>query len=173
MHRGRVDIASAIGGGRRPSRVVHRKLWWPEGALLAVWLVCLALAACGTTTPPSAMHQCGAVHVAAGRVLPQEAAAASAAESCFTHAYAICQPATLTYTSMGVDTGTTQNFIEHLLSGHCALTDSVQGYSANGGGKTLPTQTYTCSGMQQRTDGLHFTDCGQEGDVLVPAPSAE
>jgi hypothetical protein len=118
------------------------------------------------------MHQCGTVHVAAGRVLPQQAAAASAAESCFAHAYATCQPATLTYTSMGVDTGATQNFIERPVNGKCALSDVVQAYTANGGGKTFPTQTYTCSGMQQQADGLHFTGCGQEGDVLVLAPGA-
>jgi hypothetical protein len=73
---------------------------------------------------------------------------------------------------MGVDTGATQNFIEHLSNGKCAVTDSVQGYTANGGGKTFPTLTYACSGVQQQADGLHFTACGQEGDVLVPAPSA-
>jgi hypothetical protein len=73
---------------------------------------------------------------------------------------------------MGVDTGTTQNFIEHSSNGKCAVMDSVQGYTANGGGKTFPTLTYACSGVQQQADGLHFTACGQEGDVLVPAPSA-
>jgi hypothetical protein len=168
----RAGVDIVIDRGREHGKVRQHKHWWPGGAILAVWLVCAALAACGTTTPPTAIHQCGTVHVAAGRVLPQEAAAASAAESCFAHAYATCQPAALTFTSMGVDTGATQTFIEHLSNGQCTVTDSVQGYTANGGGKTFPTQTYTCSGMQQQADGLHFTDCGQEGDVLVPAPSA-
>jgi hypothetical protein len=138
-----------------------------------MWLACTALAGCGASTPPTAFHKCGTVNLAAGRVLPQEAATASAAESCFAHAYASCQPAELTYTSMGVDTGTTQHFIEHLSNGTCAVTDSVQGYTANFGGKTFPTQTYTCSSMQQEADGLHFTGCGQAGDVLVPAPTAK
>ena len=172
MNRVQAGADIAIGGGRGHGRVRRHQLRWPASVLLAAWLVCGALAACGMTTPPNAMHHCGTVHVAAGRVLPQEAAAASAAESCFAHAYTTCQPSTLTYTSMGVDTGTTQNFIEALSNGKCALTDIVQGYTANGGGKTYPAQTYTCSGMQQQADGLHFTDCGQVGNVVVPAPSA-
>jgi hypothetical protein len=73
---------------------------------------------------------------------------------------------------MGVDTGATRTFTESLVNGHCAVTDAVQAYTANGGGKTYPTQRYACAGVQLQADGLHFTSCGQDGDVLVPAPSA-
>jgi hypothetical protein len=147
------------------------------GTLFAAWLVCAALAvsglaACGATTPPNAFHQCGTVHVAAGRILPQDAAAASAAETCFAHNFTNCQASVLTVTEMGVDTGTTHNFTENLMNGKCTVRDIVQGYTANGGGTTFPSQTYTCAAMQQQADGLHITDCGQEGTVLVPAPPA-
>jgi hypothetical protein len=148
-------------------------LWWPAGALLVVWLVFPMLAACGTpTVHPNAFHQCGTVHVAAGRVLPADAAAATAAENCFAHNYTSCQATVLTFTAMGVDTGATQNFAESLVNGKCTVTDTVQGYTAVGGGKTFPTQTYTCAGVQPQADGLHFTACGQQGDVLVPAPAS-
>jgi hypothetical protein len=139
---------------------------------VALALACGALAACGETTPPNAFHQCGAVHVAAGRVLPGDAAAARAAEDCFARDYASCAPATLVFTFMGVDTGTTRTFSESLSNGKCTVTDAVQGYTANGGGKTFPTQTYTCAGLRQQADGLHVTGCGQDGDVVVPAPAA-
>jgi hypothetical protein len=92
--------------------------------------------------------------------LPADAAAASAAENCFPHNYATCQAAVLTFTAMGVDAGTTQNFAEHLSNGQCTVTDTVQGYTAVGVGKTFPTQTYTCARVQQQEDGLHFTACG-------------
>jgi hypothetical protein len=138
--------------------------------LPAVWLVCGVLAACGETTPPFVFHSCGTVHVAAGRVPPGDAAAATAAENCFAQAYTTCQPTVLTYTSMGVDTGTTQTFSASRVNGACAVKDVVQAYTANGGGKTFPSQTYTCTGVQQRADGLLFTSCGAAGDVLVPAP---
>jgi hypothetical protein len=139
-------------------------------ALLAVGLACGALAGCGETTPPFVFHSCGTVHVAAGRVLPADAAAATAAENCFAQAYTTCQATVLTYTSIGVDTGSTQTFSESRFNGACAVKDIVQGYTANGGGKTFPSQTYACTGVQQRSDGLLFTSCGAAGDVLVPAP---
>jgi hypothetical protein len=164
------DTAIRQETGRGSQR--QKRRWWPEGALLAVWLVFPTLAACGTSTViPNVAHQCGTVHVAAARVLPADAAAASAAESCFAHNYASCQAAVLTVTTMGVDTGTTQTFAEHLSNGQCTVTDTVQGYTANGGGKTFPAQTYTCTGVHQQADGLHFSACGQQGEVLVPAPT--
>ena len=141
-------------------------------ALLVVVLVCGLLLACGVTTPVehNVFQQCGTVHVAAGRVLPGDAATATAAEDCFARAYATCQPSVLTYTSMGVDTGATQTFSASRVNGACALKDVVQGYTANGGGKTFPSQTYTCASVEQQADGLLFTSCGAAGDVLVPAP---
>jgi hypothetical protein len=169
----RTGTDAGIGGetGRESQRRQRRR--WLGGALLAVWLVFPALAACGTSTVyPNVAHQCGTVNLAAGRVLPADAAAASAAENCFAHNYASCQASVLSFTAMGVDTGTTQTFAEHLSNGRCTVTDTVQGYTANGGGKTFPAQTYTCAGVQQQADGLHFSACGQQGDVLVPAPAA-
>jgi hypothetical protein len=165
------DAGTGKGTGRgRPGR---QRLWWPAGTLLAIWLVFPALAACGTSIiHPNAFHQCGTVHIAAGRVLPADVAAAASAENCFAHSYASCQAAVLTFTAMGVDTGTTQNFAEHLSNGQCTVTDTVQGYTAVGGGKTFPARTYTCARVQQQADGLHITACGQQGDVLVPAPVA-
>jgi hypothetical protein len=54
----------------------------------------------------------------------------------------------------------------------CIVTESMQGYTANGGSKTFPAQTYTCATVQQQADRLHFRACGQQSDVLVSAPAA-
>jgi hypothetical protein len=142
-------------------------------ALLVVGPVCGALLACAVTTPieHNVFQQCGTVRTAVGHVLPQDAAAATAAESCFARAYTTgCQASVLTYTSMGVDTGVTQTFSESRFNGACAVKDTVQGYTANGGGKTFPSQTSACTSVRQQADGLLFTSCGAAGDVLVPAP---
>jgi hypothetical protein len=145
------------------------------GALLAVWLVCTVLVACGETTPVerNTVPPCGTVRAAAGRVLPENAAAAGAAENCFAHAYATgCRiEMYLVYIDVAGNATTTQSFLEKLgRSDTCAVADIVQVSPATGGGTPVPTQTYACAGMQQQADGLLFSRCGQEGNVLVPAP---
>src|SRR6266581_600508 len=110
-------------------------------------------------------QQCGTVQARANG--PVNPAAARQAEDCFWRVSHACRPATLVFSKMGVDTVLTRTFRSTEDNGKCAISDTVQ----NGGPDAVPTppRTYTCAGLTQQADGLHFTSCGADGDILVPA----
>jgi hypothetical protein len=110
-------------------------------------------------------QQCGTVQARANG--PVNPAAARQAEDCFWRVSHACRPATLVFSKMGVDTVLTRTFMSTEDNGKCAITDTVQ----NGGPDSIPTppRTYTCASLTQQADGLHFTSCGADGDILVPA----
>jgi len=110
-------------------------------------------------------QQCGTVQASANGLI--NPGAARQAEDCFWRAYQTCSPATLAFSKTGVDTVLTHTFTVTGNNGKCAISDTVQ----NGGPDAIPTppRTYTCAGLTQQADGLHFTSCGADGDILVPA----
>ena len=120
-------------------------------------------AAAPTVTPQT--HKCGMVHlVLNGRI--EDQTGARQAESCFYQAYQHCQPATLDFIMMGVDSGISRTFTITKNGNACVVTDIVQSY-------VLPTHahnsaTYTCTGgVIQTQTGLLFRSCGKDGDVAV------
>ncbi len=110
-------------------------------------------------------QQCGTVQASANGLI--NPGAARQAEDCFWRAYQTCSPATLAFSKTGVDTVLTHTFTVTGNNGKCAISDTVQ----NGGPDAIPTppRTYTCAGLTQQAGGLHFTSCGADGDILVPA----
>ena len=108
---------------------------------------------------------CGTVQASANGLI--NPAAARQAEDCFWRAFQTCSPATLAFSKMGVDTVLTHTFTITQDNGKCSISDTVQ----NGGPDAIPTppRTYTCSGLTRQVDGLHFSSCGEDGDILVPA----
>jgi hypothetical protein len=118
---------------------------------------------------PSALstqaQECGKVRTAPNGAL-LDAAAAKQATNCFWQAFQQCHTASLIFTSSGADTVTIRTFtIENKRDG-CSISDTVQ--DMMGPNPASAAKTYTCRGLGRQSDGLHFTSCGEDGDVFVP-----
>ncbi len=124
-----------------------------------------------TPTQSLATQKCGTVHSMRLAIVPADASRAKDVENCFWQAFQACHPATMVYAQNGVDTGTIHNFSVQSINGKCAITDGVQTFLAPHPA-SAPTN-YTCTGLAQQTDGLHFSACGRVGDVLVPSAGAQ
>ncbi|GER91134.1 hypothetical protein KDW_52960 [Dictyobacter vulcani] len=165
--------------------MVHRlQRYWrqshrtTQGVVAAMLLSCLllmtTLAACDssvagaqnpTPTQTLQVQQCGKVQMTP-RGLPMNAATAKQAATCFWQAYQKCQPATLGFTSPSIDTLAVHTFSIRRNGQSCSVTDAMQHTVVPA---KLPTpKTYTCTGVAAKADGLHFSGCGAEGDVVVP-----
>jgi hypothetical protein len=115
----------------------------------------------GPSTTPATAQNCGVVRNQLA--LSTDAATAAKAEQCFADAFKSCKPATLTFTSSGVDAGAT-----HMLSivkqgGRCVVSDKVHSEVLTNSHDT----TVTCTGAVQQSDGLHLSGCGDFGDFVV------
>jgi hypothetical protein len=140
---------------------------------LALALV-LGLAGCGLpggqpSQPLAQVKNCGSF---SGNPIGTADAHASAAEQCFLKAFSACEPATLTFTQMGVDTGTVHTFSIKQPKSGCSVADAAQGYSANFGGRRGDVQHYACAGLQAQSNGsILVPSCGDEGDIILPTYS--
>jgi len=142
-------------------------------------LLGLFLAACGsntttgggsqptpTPTRPAQTVDCGKILSHANSIAPIDKAAAQQAVNCFYQAYQKCQPATLMFTSFGVDTGVIHHFAVKNANGSCAISDGWQHFIAPK--PPSGTITYTCANMTMQTDGLHIESCGNAGSIVIP-----
>lgn len=84
---------------------------------------------------------------------------------CFVQAHQQCQAASLSYSSNGTDTGSTDTYYTANSLGGCALSGTNNFYGMVRSGTT----DFTCSSLQQKPDGLHLLSCGQFGDQLIPS----
>lgn len=145
-------------------------------ALLFCTLVILILAACGSTASggpgPTPMVtvtlqalKCGSIQTNP-RGLPLDTARAKQAGACFWQAYQKCQPAMLQFTRASVDTVASHMFSIHTSGQNCSVTDSMQHTVVPA--KPSEAKTYACTAVTSKSDGLHFSACGEEGDVVVP-----
>jgi len=75
-----------------------------------------------------------------------------------------CQAASLSYATIGTDTGSSKTYYTANTLGGCALsgTSSFSGMVRSG------TTNFTCNALQQQPDGLHLLSCDQFGDQLIP-----
>ncbi len=160
---------------RNTRQMLSTRRFWMAG--IALSLVVLLLAACGTNTTTGgqgnqptkapATQNCGTLHSNHAGLLSSDKANAPQAENCFYQAYHSCQPATLTYETTSVDTGSINHLSVKTTSGTCALFDNVQHFIApNPPGATT---TYACGSASQQSDGLHILTCGDVGDIVIPA----
>jgi hypothetical protein len=150
------------------------------GSLIALTVLTVILAACGPNnstsggqpnrTPPAQAQKCGSVDTRPDGKLTDETIAKQA-ENCFWQAYQHCQVATLTFTKRGVDAGTIHTFTFANNNGQCLISDAIQTYIAPNGPR--PGNTFSCTGLTQQADGLHFASCGAFGDIIVPNSSGE
>lgn len=119
------------------------------------------------THPPVPIQKCGIVQGLAHLEVPPSDTGAARAENCFWQAFQHCRPATLVFITSSVDTALIRTFTIHDNNGTCSISDAKQQ-------RIVPNPpssagTYTCTGLVQKPDGLHFSACGKDGDVLVPA----
>ena len=93
---------------------------------------------------------------------------AQLAEDCFFQAFQQCRAAALTVTMSGVDAGTINRFTLEKNGDRCRIVDSVVIYVVPR--PTAAPQVSTCADLVRQNGGLLFKGCGDQGDILVPAP---
>ena len=124
-----------------------------------------------TPTQTLATQKCGTVHSMRLLVVPTDASRVKTVENCFWQAFQGCHPATMIYAQNDLDTGTIHNFTLQSINGKCVISDGVQTFIAPH--PASAPQNYTCTGMRQQADGLHFSACGAAGNVFVPSTAAQ
>ncbi|MFL5627150.1 MAG: hypothetical protein ACJ788_16340 [Ktedonobacteraceae bacterium] len=143
------------------------------GLLLLV--IGVGLGACGsnstgsagpTPTTPTQAQKCGTVQTKPNGD-PLNPTSAQQTTGCFWQAFRQCHPATLVYTAAGVDTVTTRTFNIQNNGEQCSIVDVVKHQVIPAPATTA--KTYTCSGLTQQSDGLHFASCGTDGNIIVPS----
>lgn len=97
----------------------------------------------------------------------QHSTAAQIAD-CFWQAYQQCQTASMHVTFMGVDAGTQHVFTLQKQQNGCQVVDTSQFYNVNFGGSHSKPETNVCASLTRTQSALHFSQCGQNGDVVVP-----
>jgi hypothetical protein len=88
------------------------------------------------------------------------------AENCFWRAFQHCLPATLVYITGSIATALTRTFMIHETNSTCSISDERQ--LRTGPNTTLPAAIYTCADLAHTSNGLRFSACGEDGDILVP-----
>jgi hypothetical protein len=119
--------------------------------------------------PPQA--SCGTVNAHEGTPpIVFNGQAATNAEACFWQVYQHCQAKTLVFYIMGVDTGTNNTLWTLKQKGVCAIADLVSYYSAS---VKLANHSFfiICGKMQKEQQGLIVSGCGNNADLIVPAPT--
>ena len=134
--------------------IVISGIWWVRPAYFAV-----------THTN---MQDCGSISAPfGGPVTPQAGSGGGAKQviQCFVQSHQQCNAASISYTSHGVDAGTTETFYTANGLGQCGLSVETTTYVVAFRSNT----TYdNCSSMVQKPDGLHFLSCGNSADLLFP-----
>ncbi len=118
-------------------------------------------------TKTLAMQNCGTVHTMRLLIVPTDVDHVKGVEDCFWQAFQQCHPATMVYAQNSLDTGIIHSFSLKSVNGACLISDGVQHFMAPH--PASAATNYTCAGLTQQTDGLHFRACGEAGDVLVPS----
>jgi hypothetical protein len=146
------------------------------GMALLISLLAVGLLSCGssqgnqsssiaTPTHSTQLQQCGKVQKGPQGIL-LNATTAAQATNCFWQAYQQCHLASLIFTTSSVDTAVIRTFTIKNNNNQCSITDSVQ--HAYGPSPLSAAKIYTCVSLTQKSDGLHFASCGQDGDIIVP-----
>ena len=119
-----------------------------------------------TPTQPAQTVDCGKIQSRVNSIAPSDKAAAQQATDCFYSAYQKCQPATLVFSSFGVDAGAINHLAVKNVNGSCTISDGWQHYIAPH--PPAGTITYSCASMSKQADGLHIESCGTIGSLVIP-----
>lgn len=105
--------------------------------------------------PPPRGQECGQISYYLNERDPAVRTASMQVLSCFWHAYQRCQPATITLSSSGVDTGGEETLtIEHTGQG-CDVYDSNHWFVNS----RIGTLSFRCAKMIQQGENLHLSNC--------------
>jgi hypothetical protein len=130
--------------------------------LLPIALVALALVALPHTPvradSMASDQACGTVDLA--KTSNDDAAKAF---NCFNTAYSHCDPASLIATGNEADVATTWTFMTVNGDHGCSISETVDRVT----GSVKTTDAYLCSSLSSEKDGLHFSGCGNKGDVAL------
>jgi hypothetical protein len=148
------------------------------GTFVLLLLFAIAASGCGASagavapspTPAApAAQKCGTIGVRPGgngTTNPPGGTKADVAGNCFWQAFQQCRAASLVVNFGGIDTITTHTFTLQKKNAACAISDAVQHrvipQPARDGG------IFTCSGLVNAANELHFSGCGTNGDIVVP-----
>jgi hypothetical protein len=163
----------------RTQRFSHSSFQRMASIVVSFLLLGFFLAACGsngtttgsgqtapTPTQPAQTVDCGKIQSRVNSIAPSDKTAAQQAANCFYAAYQKCQPATLVFSSFGVDTGAIHHFAVKNVNGSCTISDGLQHFIAPH--PPAGTVTYSCASMKMQTDGLHIESCGTIGSIVIP-----
>ncbi len=99
-------------------------------------------------------HWCGAVG-GGYPPLPQQV------EDCFFYAYQNCWDDAMVYVTLQ-DAPPPAGELEFIIDNHCGIAYLHNSY-------TTIAPLAACASLEQRADGLHFMQCGADGDIFVPS----
>ena len=160
----------------RTQRFSHSSFQRMASIVVSFLLLGFFLAACGSTggggqptptpTRPAQTVDCGKIQSLANGIAPSDKAAAQQAVNCFYSAYQKCQPATLVFSSFGIDAGVINHFAVKIVNGSCTISDGWQHFIAPK--PPAGTITYSCASMNMQADGLHIESCGTVGSIVIP-----
>jgi hypothetical protein len=144
--------------------------------MLSVGIAACGYPTTGSTAPsPTAtvqVQKCGVVQTGPGpRKVPTNDDLAKQATDCFWKAFQQCRPANLIYRAGGVDTIVVRTFTIQNNNGKCSITDAAEHFIVPHPTPVV-SKAFTCAGVTQQADGLHFSACGEDGDVVVPSTGA-
>jgi hypothetical protein len=139
-----------------------------KAAVIAAALAACSLAAVGAAPAQTAAAiggACGSVSI--GQLNPTSKQDAWTAQTCFAKAFSTCDNASLLVSYGSVDTGVRRTFttLRSDFDNSCQVVDIVEHYRVPNYSKS---DTYLCAALSQTADGLVFTKCGDDGDVMVP-----
>lgn len=90
----------------------------------------------------------------------------TADENCFAQSAQQCHAAIMHY--IPNTAGVHRSYAFTVNEPSCSITDTTMDTQS---GQTVGT--YTCAAVAQRQDGLHFSSCGKDGDIVVPLSFAK
>jgi hypothetical protein len=119
-----------------------------------------------TTHPQVKVQKCGIVQGLESLKVPPSNTDTQQAENCFWHAFQHCLPAALVFITGSIDAGLSRTLTIHETNNTCFISDERQ--LRTGPHASSSATIYTCTDLVHTPNGLRFSACGDDGDVLVP-----
>jgi len=129
---------------------------------LMVALAVFMLHATARAASSTADDRCGAIELGTP---PTSSDDAQARFTCFAAALPTCDPVSLIVSAHTADSIVTRTFLTEAGDRGCTIAETVE-RSQNG---KSTTDSNLCTGVRREKDGIAFTGCGHDGDVVVPA----
>src|SRR5579872_3867998 len=130
-------------------------------ALMVAFVFLMLHATAHAAVPADAGDRCGAVELGSPPTASDEA---QARYTCFATAAQVCDAVSLTVSAHTADSIVTRTFLTEQGDRGCNIAETVERAQ---NGKTT-TDSNLCTGARREKDGIVFTGCGHDGDVVIP-----